>query len=140
MDDVDAVQSLLDLISAEIAASGAMYADAVAEHAQARLRLKLTLLAAASRRAPRRQEEVVVVVVEADDPEVCASTAVFLQTSVRVEHIQKYQRVLVHAQMFLVAARAVAFAQTRAHLLPGVLLTVAMLRRGAPWCPGQRAS
>ncbi|CAO2183168.1 unnamed protein product, partial [Urochloa humidicola] len=83
---------------------------------------------AAARALQLLQEGEVVVQVELDaaaDPEIGALAADCLEAAVRVARCRQKHRILAHARRFLLLVRAAAFAATRAHLLPGVLLTVA---------------
>ncbi|OEL36109.1 hypothetical protein BAE44_0002870 [Dichanthelium oligosanthes] len=73
-----------------------------------------------------QEEGEVVVQFEVADPEVGARAAEYLHIAVRVECSRQNGRILVQARSFLLLVRAAAFAITRAHLLPGVLLTVAV--------------
>jgi hypothetical protein len=61
-----------------------------------------------------------------DDPEVAARVAAFSEVVARVDHILQNEQLLIDALGFLLLARALAFALTRAYLLPGVVLTVAV--------------
>ncbi|CAL4954962.1 unnamed protein product [Urochloa decumbens] len=71
------------------------------------------------------EAEAVVQLDAAVDPEVGTLAADCLEVAVRVERCRQNDRILAEARRFLLVVRAVAFAFARAHLLPGVLLTVA---------------
>ncbi|KAL6614673.1 hypothetical protein ACP70R_036943 [Stipagrostis hirtigluma subsp. patula] len=127
LDDVDAVQQLLDDVRVEMDANAAEYAEAADQLAQARRRLAEALFDAAARRAlseseSKEEEEEEVERVLAD-PEVHARMVAYAEAGARVERVVELDGILVQALAFLVVARATAFAATRAPLLPGVLLT-----------------
>ncbi|CAO1945651.1 unnamed protein product [Urochloa humidicola] len=71
------------------------------------------------------EQAVVVQLGAAVDHEMGALAADCLEIAVRVERCRRNDRILAQARWFLLLVRAVAFAITRAHLLPGVLVTVA---------------
>ncbi|CAL4947959.1 unnamed protein product [Urochloa decumbens] len=73
----------------------------------------------------QEEGEAVVQLDAAVDPEVGTLAADCLEVAVRVERCRQNDRILAEARRFLLVVRAVAFAFARAHLLPGVLLTVA---------------
>ncbi|CAL4974560.1 unnamed protein product [Urochloa decumbens] len=73
----------------------------------------------------QEEGEAVVQLDAAVDPEIGALAADCLEVAVRVERCHQNDRILAEARRFLLVVRAVAFAFARAHLLPGVLLTVA---------------
>ncbi|OEL36110.1 hypothetical protein BAE44_0002871 [Dichanthelium oligosanthes] len=124
--DVDAVQRHLDLVRAE---NAALYAEAAAQLVLARRLLLGAVIDAAARRAfpesESKPEEEAELVLVTDDPEVAARTAAYLEAVAHVERVQHRELLLIDALGFLLVARAFSFALTRAHLLPGVLLTVA---------------
>ncbi|CAO2178643.1 unnamed protein product [Urochloa humidicola] len=68
------------------------------------------------------EEAVVVQLDAAVDPALAADC---LEVAVCVERCRQNDRILAQARWFLLLVRAVAFAITRAHLLPGVFLAVA---------------
>ncbi|KAK3165173.1 hypothetical protein QOZ80_1AG0029860 [Eleusine coracana subsp. coracana] len=62
---------------------------------------------------------------ELDDPEVVARAAAYMEVLSRVDQLWQRHRLLTQALAFLVLLRAIAFAATRARLLPRLLLAVA---------------
>ncbi|KAF8676213.1 hypothetical protein HU200_047084 [Digitaria exilis] len=114
--DLDAVQRHVDLVRAQIAENDALYAEAAAQFAQ--------------RWPPpptraSRYKEVMELALKLGDPEVAALAAAHLGVAARVLGIHHHEMLLFDALRFLLVARAFSFAVDRAHLLPGVLLTVA---------------
>jgi hypothetical protein len=127
--DVDALQRVqrnVDLVRAEIDEYAALHAEAAAELAQARQRLaEVAFNAAAARRALQEPRPPEGLVLPLDDPEVAAHAAAYVEAAARVKLIKQNELLLVEALAFLAVSRALAFAFSRVHLLPGVLVTAA---------------
>ncbi|KAF0917800.1 hypothetical protein E2562_021472 [Oryza meyeriana var. granulata] len=111
VDNVDAVQALLDIVRAAIDQNNSHIAEEVALFSHLRRlegELRTTPMTAEERQAARAT------VAEAD-------------TNIRASIVLLLERRRHLGEVFalLLAARAVAFARSRAHLIPGVLLTAA---------------
>ncbi|KAG0539056.1 hypothetical protein BDA96_03G289700 [Sorghum bicolor] len=123
--DVDAVQRNVDLIRAEIGENAGLHAEAAAQLAQDRRRLMEVAFNAAVARLALQEPPEGLVLLLLDDPEVAAHAAAYVEAAGRVEVIKQNELLLDEALVFLLVSRVLAFAFSRVHLLPGILVTAA---------------
>ncbi|TVU03681.1 hypothetical protein EJB05_50776, partial [Eragrostis curvula] len=121
--DVDFIQDLVAQVRAHVDETAAAYFEAEAQLAEVR-RLLVEVAEDVVARLPPLDEGAVLLV-EMNGPEVAARAAEYLELAARVDQLSKHHEDLVDAVLFLVILRAVAFAVTRARLLPRVLLAIA---------------